>query len=107
LEAILGWHTSTYLSILLGRFKDVFHNKMGNENSHDLEIEHEGDGVLDIYENALVIAYLQASEIFIELIPKEHDQVMHWATWCKWEKQFSLMNVVKWMSVGCASLQIV
>jgi hypothetical protein len=46
---------------------------MGNEDSHDLEIELEGDGVLDIYENALVIAYLQASEIFIELTPKEHD----------------------------------
>ncbi len=107
MEAILGWHTSTYLSILLGRSKDVFHSNMGNEDSHDLEIELEGDGVLDIYENALVIAYLQASEIFIELTPKEHDQVVHWPTWFKWEKQFFLMNVVKWTNVGCASLQIV
>jgi hypothetical protein len=38
---------------------------MSNEDSHDLEIEFEGDGVLDIYENALVIPYLQASEIFL------------------------------------------
>ncbi len=86
MDVILGWHTSTYLSILLGRSKDVFHNNMGNKDSHDLEIELEGDGVLDIYENALVIAYLQASGIFIELTPKEHDQVVHWATWFKWEK---------------------
>ncbi len=85
MEAILGWHTSTYLSILLGRSKDVFHSNMGNEDSHDLEIELEGDGVLDIYENALVIAYLQASEILIGLTPKERNHIVHRVKWFKWE----------------------
>jgi hypothetical protein len=43
---------------------------MGDDNSPDLKIELKGDGDFDIYENARVIAYLQASEVSIGLTPK-------------------------------------
>jgi hypothetical protein len=52
---------------------------------HDVDMELEGNGALDIYDDALVIAYLQASEISIGLTPKEKDYVMHKAKWFKWE----------------------
>jgi hypothetical protein len=51
-------------------YRDVFHNSTSNDNYRDLEIELKGDGDFDIYENAHVIAYLQASEVSIGLTPK-------------------------------------
>ncbi len=70
LEVVPRWHASSYLCVLLGYSKDVLHNNMGKDNSPDLEIELKGDGDFDIYENARVIAYLQASEVSIGLTPK-------------------------------------
>jgi hypothetical protein len=43
---------------------------------HDVDMELEGNGALDIYDDALVIAYLQTCEILIGLSPKERDRVV-------------------------------
>ncbi len=58
LEAILKWHILTYLCTMLGCSKDVFQFNMGNEDSHDLNIESKGDGALDTHDYAHVITYL-------------------------------------------------
>jgi hypothetical protein len=70
LEAILGWHASLYLCIMLGCYKDVLHNRMGNKDSCNLEIKSKGYGTLDIYENAHVMAYLQVYEVLVGWTPK-------------------------------------
>jgi len=44
----------------------------------------EGNGALDIYDDAPIIAYLQAGEVLIRLTPKERDCVVHRAKWFKW-----------------------
>jgi hypothetical protein len=46
-------------------------------DSHDADMELEGNGVQDIYEDAFVIAYLQVGEILIRLTLKEQDHVVH------------------------------
>ncbi len=50
-----------------------------------MNMELEGNGALDIYDDALVMAYLQACEIPIGLTPKERDYVVHRAKRFKWE----------------------
>jgi endo-alpha-1,4-polygalactosaminidase (GH114 family) len=71
----------------------VFQNNTGNKNSCDLDIQLEGDGALDISENALIIAYLQVGEVLdVRLTPKEHDHVVHRAKQFKWEGN-SLLQV--------------
>jgi hypothetical protein len=40
-------------------------------------MELEGNGALDIHEDAHIITYLQASEFPIGLTPKEEDRIMH------------------------------
>jgi hypothetical protein len=57
---------------------------MGNKDSHGLDTELESDGLLDIYEDVFIIAYLQTCEILVGLTPKECDQVVHRAKWFKW-----------------------
>jgi len=77
----------------LGCSRDVFQNNWGYKNSFDLDIQLEGDGALDIYENALIIAYLQVGEVLdVMLTYKEHEQVVHRAKQFKWEKN-SLLQV--------------
>ncbi len=61
----------------MGCFKDGFQITMGNEDSWDLDIELEGDGALNIYEDLHVIAYLQTIEVLVILTPKKHEQVVH------------------------------
>ncbi len=39
-------------------------------------MELEGNGALDIYDDAPIIAYLQAREVLIGLTPKEKDFVL-------------------------------
>jgi hypothetical protein len=57
---------------MLGHSKDVPHSSMDNGDSrHDQDIELEGNGALDIHEDAFVIAYLQIGEVPIGLTPKE------------------------------------
>ncbi len=58
---------------------------MDDGDLHDVDMELEGNGALDIYDDAPIIAYLQASEISIRLTPKERDRVVHKAKWFKWE----------------------
>jgi hypothetical protein len=57
---------------------------------HDVDMESKGNGALDIYDDALIIAYLQVGEIPIGLLPKEGDHVVHKAKWFKWESNFLL-----------------
>ncbi len=71
MEAILGWHVSLYLCIMLGCSRDVPHSRMGNKDSRNLEIKLKGYGTLDIYEDAHVIAYLQVYEVLVGWTPKE------------------------------------
>jgi hypothetical protein len=49
---------------------------MGNEGSHDAYVEPKGNGAL-IYENVLVIAYLQIGIVLIRFTPKECDCIVH------------------------------
>jgi len=57
---------------MLGHFGDVPHSGMDNGDSHDdQDIELEGNGALDIHEDAPIIAYLQVGEILVGLTPKE------------------------------------
>jgi hypothetical protein len=48
-------------------------------------MEQEGNGALNIYDDAPIIAYLQASEISTRLAPKEQDHVVNRAKQFKWE----------------------
>jgi hypothetical protein len=50
---------------------------MDGGEPHDVNMESNGNGALDIYDDALVIAYLQAKEVLIRLTPKEKDHVVH------------------------------
>jgi hypothetical protein len=70
---------------MLGHSGNVIHNKMGNGESHDEDIELKGNSALDIHEDALVITYLQVGEVFVGLAPKEQDCVMHRSKWFRWE----------------------
>jgi hypothetical protein len=63
---------------------------MDDGDPHDVNMELEGNGTLDIYDDALVIAYLQAGEVPIGLTPKERDHVVHRAKRFKWECDFLL-----------------
>ncbi len=58
LEAIPRWHVSTYLCTLLGCYGDVPHTSMDDGDPHDVDMELEGDGALDIYDDAPIITYL-------------------------------------------------
>ncbi len=85
LEALPRWHAYAYLCTLLGCSKDVLETSVDDGDHHDVDMELEGDGALDIYDDAHVIAYLQASEVLIGLTLKEKDSVVHKAKWFKWE----------------------
>jgi hypothetical protein len=85
LEAIPGWHASTYLCTLLGCFGDVPQTNVNDGDPHDVDMESKGNGALDIYDYALVIAYLQTCEVLNGLTPKETDYVVHKAKWFKLE----------------------
>jgi hypothetical protein len=76
LEAIPRWDASIYLCTLLGCFKDVLQTSVDDGDPHDVDMELEGNGALDIYDDALVIAYLQTCEILIGLSPKERDRIV-------------------------------
>jgi len=58
---------------------------MDGGDPHDVDMELEGNGALDIYDDAPIIAYLQACEVPIGLTPKEKDRVVHRVKWFKWE----------------------
>jgi hypothetical protein len=59
LEAIFGWHASTYLCTLFGCYGDLFQIGVDDGDSHDVNmVELEGNGTLDIYDDAFVITYL-------------------------------------------------
>jgi hypothetical protein len=58
----------------LGCYGDVFRIDVDDGDPHDVDMESEGNGALDIYDDALVIAYLQVGEIPIGLTPKERDR---------------------------------
>jgi hypothetical protein len=51
----------------------------------DVGMELKDSGALNIYDDALVIAYLQVGEVPITLTPKERDRVVHKAKQFKWE----------------------
>ncbi len=69
----------------MGYWRDVPQISVNDGDSHDVEMELKGNGVLNIQDDALVIAYLQASEVLIGLTPKEHNHIMHRVKWFKWE----------------------
>jgi len=53
---------------------------------HNVDMESKGNDALDIFDDALVIAYLQVGEVLIGLTPKEKDVLyMHRAKRFKWE----------------------
>jgi hypothetical protein len=50
---------------MLGCFGVVLQINMSAKDSHDVNIELNGDGPLDISEDALVITYMQIGEVII------------------------------------------
>jgi hypothetical protein len=54
-------------------------------------MESEGNGALNIYDDAPIVVYLQACEIPIWLSPKKRDCVVHKAKWFKWEGNLTLL----------------
>jgi hypothetical protein len=80
------WHASAYLCTLLGCYGDVPQTSVDDGDPHDVDMESEGNGALYIYDDALVIAYLQTCEVPIGLTPKESDHVVHRAKRFKWER---------------------
>lgn len=58
---------------------------MDNGDSYEVDMESKHEGVLDLHEDALVIAYLQVVEIPIILTTNEHDCVVHRVKQFKWE----------------------
>ncbi len=65
LEIILRWHASAYFCTLLGCSRDVLQTSVDDGDSHDVDMELEGNGARNIYYDAFVIAYLQVGEILI------------------------------------------
>ncbi len=63
LEAITRWHAFAYLCSLLGCYGDVFQTSMDDGDPHDVDMELEGNDALNIYDDALVTAYLQTNEV--------------------------------------------
>ncbi len=65
LELVLKWHAFPYLCALLECFGTLQTNKnMGH--SHDVDIELEGDDVLNVHDDAPVIAYLQQVKFWVD-----------------------------------------
>jgi hypothetical protein len=58
LEVVLGWHAFAYFCTLLRCFGDVFQISINDGYPHDVDMEMEGNGALDIYYDAPIIAYL-------------------------------------------------
>jgi hypothetical protein len=50
---------------------------MGNGDSQKEDIELEGNGAQDIYDDSWIIAYLQANEILVKMTPKKQNNVVH------------------------------
>jgi hypothetical protein len=48
LEVVLGWHAFTYLCTLLRCFKDVPQTSVDDGDPHDVDMELEGNGAMDI-----------------------------------------------------------
>jgi hypothetical protein len=44
---------------------------MDDGDSHDVDMESKGNGAMDVYDDAHVIAYLQAKEVPIGLTPRK------------------------------------
>jgi len=63
LEAILRWHAFKYLCTLLGCHGDVPQTSVDDGDPHDVAMELEGNGALDIYDDVPIITYLQICEI--------------------------------------------
>jgi hypothetical protein len=85
LEALPRWYAYAYLCILLGCSRDILETSVDDGDHHAVDMELEGNGALDIYDDAPIIAYLQASEVPIRLTPKEKDHVVDKAKRFKWE----------------------
>ncbi len=49
---------------------------MDDGDPHDVDMESEDNGALDIYDDAPIITYLQASEVPIWLTTKERDRAL-------------------------------
>ncbi len=79
------WHASAYLCTLLWCSGDVSQISVDDGDPHDVDMESKGNGALDIYDDAPIIAYLQVGEVPIGLTPKKSDHVMHRAKRFKWE----------------------
>jgi hypothetical protein len=76
-------HTYAFYWDILGTY--VPQINMGNGDSHEVDMELESKGVLDIHEDALAITYLQGGEVLIGLAPKECDHVVHRTKQFRWE----------------------
>jgi hypothetical protein len=77
LEAVPRWHAFAYFYILLGCFGDILQINMDDGDLHDVDMELEGNGALDIYDDMPIIAYLQTGEVPIILTPNKKDRVVH------------------------------
>ncbi len=58
LEIMLRWHASAYFCTLLGCYGHVSQNNVDDGDSHVPNMELEGNGAQNIYDDAFDIAYL-------------------------------------------------
>jgi hypothetical protein len=71
---------------LIGCYGDGPHITVDDGDPHDVDMQvGGGNDAFDIYDDALVIAYLQVGEVLIGLTPKKRDNVVHRTKWFKWE----------------------
>jgi hypothetical protein len=63
LEVVPRWHAFAYLCILLECYGDIPHTNVNDGDPHDVDMELKGNGALDIYDDAPVIAYLQEGKV--------------------------------------------
>ncbi len=67
-----------YISLYLIRCsRDVPQTSVDDGDPYDVNMESKGNGALNIYDDAPIIAYLQASEVLIGLTPKEKGHAVH------------------------------
>ncbi len=76
LEVVPGWHVLTYFYTLLRCYGDVPHTNVDDGDPYDVDMEPKGNGAQNIYDDELVISYLQANEVPIGLTPKKWDHVV-------------------------------
>lgn len=106
MEAILGWHASLYLCIMLGCSRDVPHSRMGNKDSRNLEIKLKRYGALSIYEDAHALHICKYMKFWLGGHPRSAIRLcIRLSGSNSMGRKDPPTNVSKWMNVNCILLK--